>query len=480
MVVRKEKSLLGIIAGISLFLCPNQPISAQIEPKCSNGIENILSRPEISRSHWGILIETLDSQQTIYNKDSERFFTPASNVKLLTSAAALLSLGADFRIRTPIYATGDFPTVNSLRIFGKGDPSLTGEHLRNLTKELKKLGLRRIKTLIIDNSYFRETGVNPYWEWQDLYQDYGTSYHSLVLNGNAFNLTLEPQQVGEGVKMTIDDPLAAKQWQIENSATTSVEDSPYQIKIETVVGKPTLTIQGSLAAKSEPDLWGLAIPDPPLYFGQSWRRILAEAGIFVDRVEIRHEFVAEAEEKEISAIESPPLSSLLEHLNQESDNLFGENLLQILAKETETPEVIEAVKKSLTKLGVNPESYYIVDGSGLSRRNLVSPEALVKLLQLMHKSSARKIYEQSLAIGGVNGTLSNRFKNTNLQGNVLAKTGTLQGALALSGYLNLSSSHPLVFSIIVNRSPQSPKQLRQVIDEIVLFVNNNCQSENLR
>ena len=131
---------------------------------------------------------------------------------------------------------------------------------------------------------------------------------------------------------------------------------------------------------------------------------------------------------------------------------------------------LNEVTEALTTLGVNPESYVLVDGSGLSRRNLVSPDAIVQTLKLMAQRPQASVYRESLPVAGESGTLRRRFLSTAAQGNVQAKTGTLTGVSALSGYIDVPGYQPLVFSIMVNQSDQSVASLREAIDEIVLLL----------
>jgi D-alanyl-D-alanine carboxypeptidase/D-alanyl-D-alanine-endopeptidase (penicillin-binding protein 4) len=172
---------------------------------------------------------------------------------------------------------------------------------------------------------------------------------------------------------------------------------------------------------------------------------------------------------------------LLVETNQESNNLYAESLLRTLqASAKRSPDAdansdsadigLNELKATLTELGVDPESYVLADGSGLSRQNLVSPKAIAQTLKLIAQTKEAAVYRASLPVAGISGTLRRRFNNTAAQGNLQAKTGTLTGVSALSGYLNVPSYQPLVFSIIVNQSDQSTETLRQAIDEIVLLL----------
>ena len=182
------------------------------------------------------------------------------------------------------------------------------------------------------------------------------------------------------------------------------------------------------------------------------------------------------EETELAAVESPPLRELITETNQQSNNLYAEALLRSLGvtdKETNESTATagrEQIRTILTELGVEPESYVLADGSGLSRHNLVSPTAIVQLLQAIAQTPMAQSYRNSLAVAGVEGTLQQRFENTPAQSRVYAKTGTMTGVSGLSGYVYVPDYQPLVFSIMVNQSNQSVDTIRQAIDEIVVLL----------
>ena len=428
-------------------------------------INNIINRPELERSRWGIVIKTLNSQTNIYSLNGDKYFVPASNVKLLTTAAALLKLGPAYRIRTSVYATGVLPDLTSLRIVGRGDPTLTTNQLRELATQLKNQGVRNIENLIVDDSYFPQPVINPTWEWEDIHYYYAPRVNSLILNENIVTLTLFPQDVGQALSFTWSDVIAGQQWWLENNTITAEKQTPSKVTINGFLGKPKLEIQGKLAANSEPDIWYLAVLDPANYFLETWKNILLSEGINIKKnqiIKVQEDF---EKEQEIASIFSPALPIILNEINQESNNLFTESIANILNKEQK-----DTTKQTLTELGVNPDSYHLADASGLSRHNLVSPRSLVETLELMSQTPLATVYRESLAVAGVSGTLVNRFSETAVQGNLQGKTGTLTGVTALSGYLNLPQHQPLVFSIIVNRSQQPASVLRGAIDEIILLL----------
>ena len=449
---------------------PRQTLASFCPAQLPTAIEAVLNRPQFRRARWGILIEALSPTMTrpLYSHDAERYFIPASNVKLLTTAAALLQLGANFRIRTSVYQVG---TV-SLRVVGRGDPSLTATQLKDLAQQLKRQGIRNVQQLIVDDGYFQGDKLNLTWDWEDVQSDYGTSVNSLILNQNAVELTLFPQKVGQPLRVSWADAIASQQWQVENNSLTAAAAIPNSVAVTAVLGQPLLQIKGTLAVDAQPEVIGLPMLNPAQYFLARFREVLTAEGINVAQASVATT-TGTTNEREVATIESPPLAKLLEETNQESNNLYAEVLLRTLGavKSGDTTELgIKKIKDTLTALGVNPESYVLADGSGLSRQNMISPEAIAKTLKLMAQTPEASIYRASLPIAGMNGTLGRRFLNTSAVGNLQAKTGTLTGVSALSGYLNVPGYQPLVFSLIVNQSDQSPTIQRQAIDEIVLLL----------
>ncbi|QYX30579.1 D-alanyl-D-alanine carboxypeptidase/D-alanyl-D-alanine-endopeptidase [Sphaerospermopsis torques-reginae ITEP-024] len=440
--------------------------SAQIE----SSIDAVINRPIFKRMRWGILIKPLSSPQTLYSRDAEKYFIPASNTKLFTTAAALQKLGANFRIRTSVYQDGE----GILRVVGRGDPSLKNEQLTILAKQLYQKGIREINQLIADDSYFQGEVVHPSWQWEDVQFYYGAPVNSLIVNENASVINFLPQKIGEPLKIQWSNPLDAYNWQIENDSITTPENQPGFVEVYRDLKGQILRIKGQLPVNSQPNITAIAVFDPAQNFLQNFRLILTKAGIKVKRTSVNN---GGKNEQEIAAIESPPLSELLVETNVNSNNLYTEVLLrsladqQQLARNKTTADLgLEALKNTLTELGIEPNSYMIVDGSGLSRKNIISPEALVQLLQVMAKSSQAEVFRASLPVAGISGTLKNRFLNTSAQGLVQAKTGTMMGVVSLSGYVNVPNYETLVFSIMVNQSEQPASVVRKAMDEIVVLL----------
>lgn len=436
-------------------------------------IDAIANRPQFRRYRWGILIQTLSSSQTLYSRDAQQYFIPASNTKLLTTAAALRLLGSQYRIRTSIYGNNGV-----LRVVGRGDPSLTDVQLKDLAQQLKRHGISQVQQLIVQDDYFQGPIVNANWEWEDVQSDYGAPVNSLILNQNALALTLLPQALGQPLKFRWQDPFADLQWQVENYSVTGKAKSESSVEVVGVLGKPVLQIRGELSVDSEPEDFDVAVRDPGEHFLRHFQETLKSEGISVAQAKVASGNKS-SNEQELASVESPPLSQLLIDTNQPSNNLYAEALLRtigVVKKESTTKSLntaemgLAALKSTLTDLGVDPQGYAIEDGSGLSRHNLVSPEALVQLLKGMAQSPEADIFRASLPVAGVSGTLKNRFKNTTAQGIVQAKTGTVSGVNSLSGYVDSPNYETVVFSIILNQSDLPAKMMRPSVDEIVLLL----------
>ena len=446
----------------------SKPIEPSLCPEhLSDSIRKIIDQPNLRRSRWGIQVQTLESEDILYQLNGDQFFTPASNVKLLTTAAVLQRLGTDFRVRTPVYATGSAPNLKTLTLVGRGDPSLTTEKLQILVEQLKQLGIKKTEKLIVEDSYFKAPTVNPTWEWEDLLFYYAAPVSSLIINENAVTLTLSPQVMHQSLAVEWSDPIAAKQWQIKNEASAAPQGTPYNISITAKPWQSQLVIEGSLGIKSAPDTFGIAIPAPERYFLETLEQLLIQAGIGVDETILSTKKRSYASRRPITMLESDTIGKLIQKVNQDSNNLYAEALRQILIAEISEGVEDKPFSQPLSELGVDATSYQLIDGSGLSRRNFVSPASLVQLLISMSQTPISQVYRDSLAISGLSGTLKNRFRDSEIANHFVGKTGTLTGVSALSGYLTPKAFPTLAVSIMVNQSNQPASVLRDAIDQII-------------
>jgi serine-type D-Ala-D-Ala carboxypeptidase/endopeptidase (penicillin-binding protein 4) len=448
-----------VLVDIPARICP-----AQLPAK----IDRIIAQPQFDRSRWGILIQPLGTskktQSALYDRASKDFFLPASSAKLFTTAASLLKLGSGDRIRTSIVGTPD-----RLRLVGQGDPTMGDSQLQSLVQQLKKQNIQTIGQLTLDDRAFGDDPVNPTWEWGDMQEGDAPFVNSLILNGNATKLTLTPQQLGKPLRVQWQNPADIAGWTIDNRTQTVGKDQPEFTSITRDVSQPILHITGHLKAGGTPESLDIAAPNPAQIWRDRLSTQLRQANITVKNISLlvdRSTVVPLDTGKVLAFVESPPLLELINETHRSSNNLYAEAMLKRLGAGT-TEGGIKVVQTILSQHGVEAQGYQLVDGAGLSRQNLVSPVALVQVLQAMN---GQDDYRRSLPVAGQTGTLRNRFQNTPAQGIVQAKTGTVTNVSALAGYITPPQYPPLVFSILLNQSIATPAIQRAAIDEIVLLL----------
>jgi serine-type D-Ala-D-Ala carboxypeptidase/endopeptidase (penicillin-binding protein 4) len=462
--------------GSSLFGIATSPALAQTSAEAANAcraglanqIEAITTQPQFRDADWGILVQTLEAQpQILYAQNADQRLIPASNIKLLTTAAALTQLGPDFQIRTSIYqlATAQQTT---LRVVGRGDPSFAAPQLQDLARQIAARGIRQIDTLIADDRYFDGVFVNPTWEPEDIQAGYGAPLNSLILNENAIGLTLIPQALGQPLAVQWDNSAEGKDWRVVNQSQTVATTAAEYLDVGRDLNQPVLFVRGQLRVGSAAEPVAVSIPQPTQNFLDQFRQVLAEQQILVRQAEVDND--TNWLGREIGAVLSPRLATLLVETNQQSNNLYAEALLRQLgagqaAGLSPLAAGINILRQDLTQLGVSP-NYLLADGSGLSRQNAASPRVFVDLLEAMAASPHAALFRASLSTAGRSGTLKNRFQNTPVQGQMQGKTGFMTGVASLSGYLQTKT--PLVFSILVNQPEGSGFQT--AIDRIVILL----------
>jgi serine-type D-Ala-D-Ala carboxypeptidase/endopeptidase (penicillin-binding protein 4) len=457
---------------------PPPPLPAVCANKLTTAINDIIDRPELRRYRWGIVVQALGSTTQLYNRDGDRLFIPASNVKLITTAVALRQLGANSKLRTSVYQlprTGN--NTSNLLVVGRGDPSLKIAGLESIVQQLKQRGEKQIGTISFDDSYFRGEPINSGWEWGDLSTDYAPAINSLIFNQNSNPLTISTPQIGLPLQYTWKNS-SLNNWQIDNQIATIPAGQNSGVSAIALFGKPIVRLTGKLAQKAPPTQIDLPVLNPTESFLSAFRQSLTKADLTVASTNI----VTKQNPlnlPELAAIESPPVSELISETNQRSNNVYAEVLLKSIGRahpehatsnEDTSNLGFNLIKKNLTEMAVDPQSYRLSDGSGLSRHNLAAPSAFVRVLAAMATSPTAKVYRDSLPISGISGSLRNRMKGTLAQGIVNAKTGSMSGVVSLSGYINPPKYSPLVFSVILNQHDRSTSQMIKVVDEIMVVL----------
>lgn len=459
--------------------------------------------PAARTSFWGIRMVSLDQNRVLFERNADHLFLPASNAKLFTSALALVRLGPDYRFHTVVLADRT-PDQNGcvewLRVVGGGDPNLSGRAIpysrdtpagdplgaiEDLAAQVAARGVHCVTADIAgdDTAYVWQ----PYaegWDIDDPVWDYGAAVSALSINDNTLNLTVLPGGFDSDPARIILTP-PVEYYDIDNRVRTVSAQQPggRKIMIERLPGVRQLRIWGELPRNDPGDLEVLGIDDPAWYAAIAFRDALGRRGIAVrgearavhlypsQVVSLKHGPVPEAEPGiEMARRDSAPLLDDLRVTDKVSQNLHAEMALRAVAKARRQIGSREAgiaeEQAFLDELGVDRGSYTFADGSGLSRLDLVTPTAVVRLLAHMYHSAARDAWISLLPVAGKDGTLDARFAGTVAAGRVFAKTGSLSHVAALSGYARRGNGQMLAFSILVNNYNGPPADLRAAIDRV--------------
>lgn len=453
------------------------------------------TRYDIRRGSIGIKIVSLDTGKVVYEENAEKYFMPASNMKNFTVAAALEKLSPDFRFITSVFATSR-PDANGvlkgdLTIYGRGDVSFStafhsGDYYKSLDELADKIiqaGVKRIEgNLIGDESYFNGSAIPPSWEWDDLQWYYGAEVSALPFNDNTLDLRITPSSVGSPclVSLLPSNPVM----RVINNCLTTTADVKRDLTVKKALEQNVLQVSGTMPVGDRGFANPITVSRPAELFIALLRQRLEKKGVVITggvrvigaKEKISLSNVSTITPLEIARRESPPLSLIAAKTMKPSQNLYTETLLWTLGeqlgdktnpKATSAERGIGVVRKFLDEIGVASDSIIQWDGSGLSRHNLITPAANITLYSYMAKQSRySSAWLDSLTIGGVDGTLKNRFKEAKTFNNVRGKTGTIDQVSALSGYVTTAAGEKVVFSIIINGVNDGRLRV-EIIDEIV-------------
>lgn len=472
-----------------------------------------IAQPRFAPAAWGVKVVSLDSGKTIFEHNPEKYFSPASNAKLYTCALALDRLGADYKIKTSIYAAAQPDAGGTLKgdltIYGRGDPTIAArlnegnydKPLETFISQIKAAGVQRIEgDLIGDESYFNTPPLGAGWEWDDLQEYYGAEVSALSIHDNSLDVFVKPaERAGLPCKITTGPTVNFLTF--INRTQTAAKGTPTSITYYRPVGENIIYVSGRLAVDNAKGYQtSIAVHNPALLFVTLLKDALAKNGITVKgrarTIDWKYREVTPLDLSkfvELGSIESPPVKDIVREVMKPSQNLYAQLCLlqvgvrsqaQMAAKTTASiasedsvtteGRGVEALNAFLVEAGVKKGDVLLEEGSGLSRRDVITPNATIALLRFMHKHKSAEIYKDGLPLAGVDGTLKNRMKDTAAAGNVRAKTGTLRYVYALSGYVTSASGEKMAFSIMLNNYYNADRTIapRDDLDAIPIMLAN--------
>jgi len=453
-------------------------------------MNDIFNDPNFSNAQWGVVIQSLETGEYFYKRNEDKLFMPASNLKLFTTAAGLILLGSDYKYKTNVYMNGKIDgsvLKGDLVIQGRGDPTISGRFYDgNIYKvfddwadSLSKLGVDEITGNIIgDDNSFDEVGLGAGWSWDYESEWFAAPSSAISFNDNVVNVYVTVNKENHLPQVSIEP--VTKYIIILNKVSTVPSDSITSINVYRDMGTNVVTVYGTIKQNSDTVKTFVTVNNPTQYAMVVLKDVLKKKGITIDGYPIDVDDISlpldYSKMTKLFTQYSPPLKEIIKVINKNSENFFAEQLLKTIGLETKnfgsSENGISSENKLFREMGINPEGMNIVDGSGLSRLNLVTPRQIVTILSYMYKSKYFIPFYNSLPIAGVDGTLGNRMQNSKAQGNIRAKTGFLEGVRSLSGYAYTGDHEPVAFSIIVNNFDVPVKLAENIQDLVCLRLAN--------
>lgn len=420
-------------------------------------IDGILGAAGLRRVLFSACVVNCDSGEIVYSKNAHLALIPASNMKIITSAAALEYLGQDFAFVTRVGLCGD-----ALVVKGSGDPLLGDKEtdtrngrgsqpvIQEIILRLEETETAAVSDILLDTSVFDSERVHPSWPEDQLHQKYACEVSGLNYNGNCIDITAA-QRDGK-VILSRDPP--TDYVQLTNALTIWKSLKSWFSVARTDVPN-TLLIQGNCRRQAGP--YAVAVENPALFFGQQLRDALLRAGIDV-RGEVIEGPAPDGREFQELITFSTSIGDCLLRTNKDSLGLAAESMFKRLAAQAEAGSgqgSWEGGRRVLTEYlksrGVAEREFAVADGSGLSRDNRLSAYALIRVLMRLAAGPDWEFYRNSLAVGGLDGTIENHFWENNYRGRVQAKSGYIQAVRALSGVVRTESGD-YIFSFLANRA----------------------------
>jgi len=482
--MKQTQWLLTIFLFMSLAACSSSTaLKKQPENnpllRLKSDIEVALADSAMQQSEAGIKIVSLKTGETLYERDSNKLFHPASNMKLLSTAAALKVLGPTWRFNTDLLVDSSAVEKKQINgdvyLRGSGDPDLLSEDLVELANTLAQRGITQVKgDIICDATYLDDLHWGKGWMWDDVSAWYWAPISALSVNDNCVELTVEPSEnVGEALKYRLEP--VTEFMQVNNAGLTVAGSDTAAIDSFKVLrrwrpAENIIDISGGRTTGHRSRTWTIDVVDAPLYVGTLLKEIMAEKGIVVEGAVRLGKTGGNA--MLIARHTSETLAVSVMNTNKISDNLSAELLLKIAGAEAQgTPGTadkgISQIYRILAEAGIDSMSYYLADGSGVSRYNTVTSNVMIGVLQTMHDDfGVSAEFKASLPIAGKDGTLDYRMQDSPAEGNLRAKTGSLRGVSSLAGYTVTADGEELAFSILMEHFVVRTSQIRAVQDRI--------------
>src|SRR6266436_7565136 len=450
---------------------------------------DLLGTMPTNKGEWGLLIVDAESGETLFEQNADKYFVPASNMKLFTTALALAKLGPEYRFHTTLETRGTISSEGVLSgdvvLVGRGDPNLSNRKfpfelkeefdgppqkaLVELADALIAKGVKEISGDVVgDDSYFPRERYPNGWEIDDMVWEYGAAISAIVVDDNTVAVTLTPgEKMGDPVQASVA-PLTPD-FMLQNDVTTAAPGSKSDLTLTREPGANLVLVRGTLPAGGASRKLLLAIEEPAQHAASLLAALLVERGVKIDG-KIRAVHVPETDATPRTILTehvSVPLGDAVKLINKISQNLHTEMLLRTAARQNglwSTPEeMLKTPQEFYAAAGIAPDDVIQTDGSGLSRHDLVTPRAVVTLLKYAQGQTWFAAYYASLPVAGIDGSLQDRMKSTIAAGRIHAKTGSVEHVRTLSGFAETPSGRRLIFSFLSNNQGGKSREASEAL-----------------
>jgi serine-type D-Ala-D-Ala carboxypeptidase/endopeptidase (penicillin-binding protein 4) len=456
-------------------------------------VDVLFSAQPVSKGLWGLLIADADTGHTLYELNADKYFVPASNMKLFTTALALAKLGPDYRFHTTLETHGTLDPEGTLNgdliLVGRGDPNLSNRKfpydlkeefdgspektLAELADALIAKGVKHIAGDIVgDDSYFPRERYPSGWEIDDMVWEYGAALSAIVVDDNTVTLTLTPGILASDPVQSAVVP-ATPDFLVENDVVTSAAEVKADLTLTREAGSKLVVVRGTVPAGAAPRKLVLAIHEPAEHAASLLAQLLTDRGVKVDgkpRAQHIPETAAAPPRAVLAEHLSIPLGDSVKLINKISQNLHTEMLLRAVARQaglwSKPEDLVKFPADFYTAAGIDPADVIQSDGSGLSRHDLVTPRALVALLKYAETQPWFAPYYASLPVAGIDGTLESAMKNTVAAGRIHAKTGSVEHVRTRSGFAETLSGKRLIFSFMSNNQGGKNHEASDTLDAL--------------
>ena len=472
----------------------------KVDQNLAKMLDPLFSSSEFSQARWGVTVISLRDGKLIYEHNGAQLFTPASNMKIYTTAVAVNLLGADYHWRTSVYADSEPDSSGTIHgdlvLYGRGAPDLiatskpdNSNSLEQLAKALAARGIKHVQGNVVgDESYFRGDTTGQGWQWNDLQWYFGAEASALTINANSIDISItSATNINEPPKVVSND--LDGYVQTTNRVVTVARGEPIRFGVKREISENNVTVWGQYPVGGHGYGASLSVHRPSLWAAMIFLRALKANGISVDgtaqfrdaRVPEKQRFKSEGKQ-ELAFVNSKALSEIIRVTNKLSVNLYAELLLRTLGRERGDMLTAEnsagwepgddergtnLVRDWLSRQGIKTAGLALHDGSGLSRLDLVTPTSTAQLLAAIRQTNSARAFIESLPIAGTDGTMGGRLPGTD--GRIVAKTGTLTYDHSLSGYLTAKDGQVYAFSVICNDFTGTGSPLK-LIDTLVLAI----------